>query len=104
MRSLRPLAPWVLVGLAGLAAFVVLLRLRGRADLFTVYLVGYAVFRFLVEFVRGNEIVFAGMTRPQLFLLALAPLAVGRYVLRNRRRHDDREPGLDPAPAAGSGR
>jgi phosphatidylglycerol---prolipoprotein diacylglyceryl transferase len=87
-----------------LLAFVVLLRLRGKADLFTLYLVGYAIFRFAVEFVRGNEVVFAGLTRPQLFLLALAPLALGRYVLRIRRKNHDGEPVLDPAaPAAGAG-
>ena len=90
-----------------LAAFVVLLRLRGKADLFTLYLVGYAIFRFGVEFVRGNEVALAGLTRPQLFLLALAPLALGRYVLRTRRKtqeaRDDGESGLDPAPATGSG-
>ena len=91
-----------------LAAFVVLLRLRGKADLFSVYLVSYAIFRLVVEVVRGNEVAFAGLTRPQLFLLALAPLALWRYVLRIRRKklgaQDDGKPGLDPAPAAGAGR
>jgi len=90
-----------------LVALLVLLKLRGKADLFTVYLVGYAIFRFGVEFVRGNEVVFAALTRPQLFLLALAPLAVWRYVLRTRRKtqeaQDDDQSGLDPAPATGTG-
>jgi prolipoprotein diacylglyceryltransferase len=62
-----------------LLALVVLLRLRDRlaapGELLSLYLVGYAAFRFAVEFVRGNEVVFAGLTRPQLFLLACAPLA-----------------------------
>jgi prolipoprotein diacylglyceryltransferase len=65
-----------------LAAFAALMRLRGRVDLFQWYLVGYAIFRFAVEFVRGNEVVFAGLTRPQLFLLALAPLAIWRISRR----------------------
>jgi phosphatidylglycerol---prolipoprotein diacylglyceryl transferase len=89
-----------------LAAFVVLLRLRGRVDLFAWYLVGYAIFRFAVEFVRGNEVVFAGLTRPQLFLLALAPLAIWRFGVRVRRKaredreaRDDGKPRLDPTPA-----
>ncbi|HEX6684820.1 MAG TPA: prolipoprotein diacylglyceryl transferase family protein [Candidatus Limnocylindrales bacterium] len=91
-----------------LAAFVVLLRLRGRVDLFATYLVGYAMFRFAVEFVRGNEVVFAGLTRPQLFLLALAPLAVwriGRWVRNreDREARDDGKPELDPARAAEAG-
>jgi phosphatidylglycerol:prolipoprotein diacylglycerol transferase len=65
-----------------LAALAVLLRLRDRVELpdalFTGYLVAYAIFRFLVEFVRGNEVVAAGLTRPQLFLLAGSPLLAWR--------------------------
>lgn len=65
-------------------AFILLWRFRDRldrpADLFTIYLVAYAVFRFLVEFVRGNEAVWAGLTRPQLFLLAMLPLLLCRVV------------------------
>ncbi|MEP7333365.1 MAG: diacylglyceryl transferase, partial [Terracoccus sp.] len=55
--------------------------------LFTLYVAGYAVFRFLVEFVRGNEVAWLGLTRPQLVLAVLAPLAVWRalVVLRNPR-------------------
>ncbi|HEY8471276.1 MAG TPA: prolipoprotein diacylglyceryl transferase family protein [Natronosporangium sp.] len=71
-----------------LAAFLVLRRLRDRlvpGELFSLYLIGYAGFRFLVEFVRGNEVVVAGLTRPQLFLLACAPLAVWHLVRQARR-------------------
>ena len=74
-----------------LAALAVLLRLRGRDwppdTLFTGYLVAYAVFRFAVEFVRGNEVVAAGLTRPQLFLLACSPLLAWRI---RRLRGDHR--------------
>jgi prolipoprotein diacylglyceryl transferase len=56
-----------------LAAFVILLHLRHRitqpGELFIVYVAGYAVFRFLVEFVRANETVWLNLTRPQWFLL-----------------------------------
>jgi len=72
-----------------LAAFAVLWWLRGRitepGELFTLYVAGYAVFRFAVEFVRGNEVVVAGMTRPQLFLLACFPLVVWHLVRQMRR-------------------
>jgi len=71
-----------------LAAFLVLRRLRDRlvpGELFSLYLIGYALFRFAVEFVRGNEVVAAGLTRPQLFLLACAPLAVWHLVRQARR-------------------
>jgi phosphatidylglycerol:prolipoprotein diacylglycerol transferase len=60
-------------------------RLTGPGELFTLYLAAYAVFRFGVEFVRGNEVVFGGMTRPQLFLLACSPLAAWHFVRRARR-------------------
>jgi phosphatidylglycerol:prolipoprotein diacylglycerol transferase len=67
-----------------LAALGALLALRGRVTapgrLFTYYLAAYAAFRFGVEFVRGNEVVWAGLTRSQLFLLALLPLTAGRLV------------------------
>jgi len=72
-----------------LAAFAVLWWLRGRitepGELFKLYIAGYAVFRFAVEFVRGNEVVFAGMTRPQLFLFACFPLVVWHLVRQTRR-------------------
>ena len=69
-------------------AFGALLALRKRitepGELFKLYLAAYAVFRFAVEFVRGNEIVWAGLTRSQLFLLALLPFIVARLVWRAR--------------------
>jgi phosphatidylglycerol:prolipoprotein diacylglycerol transferase len=72
-----------------LAAFGALWWLRDRIDrpgeLFKLYLIGYAGFRFAVEFVRGNQVAFAGLTRPQLFLLACAPLLV-LHVVRQIRR------------------
>lgn len=72
-----------------LLALAALWALRGRlaepGESFKLYLAGYAVFRFTVEFVRGNEVAFAGLTRPQLFLLAVAPL-IGRHLVRQARR------------------
>ena len=72
-----------------LGAFAALWYLRGRlpgpGELFKLYLAAYAVFRFLVEFVRGNEVAFAGLTRPQLFLLAFLPLIAWHIVRRARR-------------------
>ncbi len=53
-------------------------RLDAPGETLTLYLAGYGVFRFLVEFVRGNEVAFAGMTRPQLFLLCTVPLLLAR--------------------------
>ncbi|MEV4131297.1 prolipoprotein diacylglyceryl transferase family protein [Dactylosporangium sp. NPDC049742] len=65
-------------------AFGALLALRRKVTapgaLFKIYLAAYAAFRFMVEFVRGNEVVWAGLTRPQLFLLACLPLIVAGLV------------------------
>ena len=55
-------------------------RLQDPADLFTLYIAGYALFRFLVEFVRGNEVVWIGLTRPQIFLAVTLPLLIWRSV------------------------
>jgi prolipoprotein diacylglyceryltransferase len=89
-----------------LVALAVLLGLRGRlaapGELFSLYLVGYAAFRFGVEFVRGNEVVLAGLTRPQLFLLACAPLA-GWHVARVWRGGGYARPRTERAPGRASG-
>ena len=45
----------------------------------------YGVFRFLVELVRGNDVAWAGLTRPQLFLLVTVPLVLARIVWQARR-------------------
>ncbi|GAA1509619.1 prolipoprotein diacylglyceryltransferase [Agromyces terreus] len=65
------------------AAFAVLwfwLRHRPIAagETLTIYIAAYGVFRFFVEFVRGNEVAWMGLTRPQLFLLVTIPLLLGR--------------------------
>ncbi|MFE6997226.1 prolipoprotein diacylglyceryl transferase [Microbacterium sp. NPDC057659] len=67
------------------AAFAVLwfwLRHRPIAagETLTIYIAAYAVFRFFVEFVRGNDIAWMGLTRPQLFLLVTIPLLAARIV------------------------
>jgi len=72
------------------AMLALLLRLRRRPDLhgelFKVYLLFYAVFRFLIEFVRGNEVVWAGLTRSQLFLIPSTLLLAGYFLRRFRIR------------------
>jgi prolipoprotein diacylglyceryltransferase len=72
-----------------LVALAVLLLLRDRlgapGELFTLYLAGYATARFLLEFVRGNEVVWAGLSRPQLFLLVCLPLLAARIAVQARR-------------------
>ncbi len=68
-------------------ALALMLRWRGRlapGAMFRLYVAGYAAFRFAVEFVRGNEEVWFGLTRPQWFLLAVSPLLI-RSVVRALR-------------------
>lgn len=72
-----------------LVAFAVIwCWLRRRAlppgETFVWYVAGYGIFRFLVEFVRGNEVVWHGLTRPQLFLAVTIPLVLLRIAVRAR--------------------
>ena len=80
-----------------LAAFGWLLWLRPRmpvpGSLLTAYLAAYAVFRFGVEFTRDNEVVLAGLTRGQWFILALSPLLAWRVALLVGSTGTDRHPG-----------
>lgn len=68
-----------------LAAFALLwfwLRHRPIAagETLTLYIAAYALFRFGVEFVRGNDQAWLGMTRPQLFLLLTIPVLAARMI------------------------
>ncbi|HEX9864934.1 MAG TPA: prolipoprotein diacylglyceryl transferase family protein [Acidimicrobiia bacterium] len=71
------------------AAFVVLTRRADRfgepGDGFKLYLLGYALFRFGVEFVRDNPEMALGLTGSQVFLLATVPVGLIYYL---RRRAD----------------
>ena len=72
------------------AAFALLwfwLRHRPIAagETLTLYIAAYGLFRFFVEFVRGNEIAWAGFTRPQLFLLVTIPILLVRIAVMARR-------------------
>lgn len=78
-------------------------RLTAPGETLTLYLAAYGVFRFGVEFVRGNEVVWHGLTRPQLFLLVTVPLILARIAwqaghgayrpLTTTRRESDVSPG-----------
>jgi prolipoprotein diacylglyceryltransferase len=66
-----------------LLAFAVLWRVRRverwvEGARWVWYLLAYALFRLAVEFVRGNAVVWHGLTRGQLFLLAMLPLLAWR--------------------------
>jgi len=69
-----------------MAGLLLHLRARGafRTDLFKLYLLAYAPFRFLLEFVRGNPVVWHGLTRSQLFLIPSIPLLALTFFRRRR--------------------
>lgn len=71
----------------GVLWFVLRDRMKRPADTFVLYIAAYALFRFLVEFVRGNEVVWQGLTRPQLFLACTLPLLAARLVWMWRQGH-----------------
>ena len=58
----------------------------------TLFVAAYAIFRFFVEFVRGNEVVWLGLTRPQLFLLVTIPLILARIAWIASRGAFNRNP------------
>lgn len=83
------------------AMFGVLLALRTRmarrGDLFKIYLLSYAVFRFAVEFVRGNPPVVGGLSYSQLFLIP-STLALAVYFVVQRTRGAHRPPAFGATP------
>jgi prolipoprotein diacylglyceryltransferase len=84
-----PMHPSMLYEIAfHLAAFGLIIA-RGpllpvRGDTLKAYLLAYGVFRFGVEFVRGNEVQAMGLTGPQLVLIPLTALLVVHFARRLR--------------------
>ncbi len=68
-------------------------------ETFVWYVAAYGIFRFLVEFVRGNEEVWAGLSRGQLFLAVTVPLVLARIVVHARTESGARRPELEEATA-----
>jgi prolipoprotein diacylglyceryltransferase len=88
-------------------AFVVLWRvLRHRmqapGETLVVYLAAYGVFRFLVEFTRGDETVWGSLDRSQLFLALTVPLLLARVAWQWRRGAYALAPRHTPVELAGS--
>jgi phosphatidylglycerol---prolipoprotein diacylglyceryl transferase len=75
--------------LFNLVAAIVILRYRDRVpvpgDALKLYLLAAGIFRFLVEFVRGNEPQALGLTGPQWVLIPLVALLAIHFVRQLRR-------------------
>jgi phosphatidylglycerol---prolipoprotein diacylglyceryl transferase len=101
---LLPMHPSMLyeIGFA-LLAIPVLVWARPRipvnGDLLKAFLLAYGVFRFFVEFVRGNEVQAFGLTGPQLVLIPCVTLLAAHFV-RQAWRGVYRVPEPPPALAA----
>ncbi|GAC1563601.1 MAG: prolipoprotein diacylglyceryl transferase [Herpetosiphon sp.] len=70
-------------------------RVYVKGELLKIYLLCYALFRFDVEFVRGNQVVWAGLTRSQLFLIP-STLLLLVYFYRQWHRGVYTVPSLEP--------
>jgi prolipoprotein diacylglyceryltransferase len=55
-----------------------------RGDTLKAYLLAYGVFRFGIEFIRGNEVQWLGLTGPQLVLIPLIALLLIHFVRQLR--------------------
>ena len=71
-----------------------------RGDTLKAYLLAYGLFRFAVEFVRGNEVQAWGLTGPQIVLIPLVGLLLLHFV-RRLRSGAYRLPVPEPAAAPG---
>jgi len=85
---MHPSFLYEIVFLLGLYAALRWLRPRvgAQGDLFKIFLVVYGLFRFLVEYVRGNETFAFGLSGSQVFLLCTLPLLVAYFARRRVRR------------------
>jgi len=100
-----PMHPSMLYEIGFHTGAFALLATRGpilpvRGDTLKLYLLAYGVFRFAVEFVRGNEVQALGLTGPQLVLIPLTALLVVHFA-RQLRTHAYRLPLPNPATAGG---
>ena len=85
-----PMHPSMLYEIAfNLVAAALIIRFRHRipvqGDLLKAYLLAAATFRFLVEFVRGNEPQLGVVTGPQVVLIPLVALLIAHFVRPARR-------------------
>jgi phosphatidylglycerol:prolipoprotein diacylglycerol transferase len=86
-----PMHPSFLYEIAFHAAMVGVLgwlrpRVPVRGELLKIYLLAYAVFRFLVEFVRGNPEAWLGLSYSQLFLIPTTLLLACYFARQIARR------------------
>lgn len=99
-----PLHPSFLYEIAALLGLYAALRaLQPRIDvpgeLFKLFLLGYGGFRFVVEFVRGNDTFALGLSGSQIFLLVTMPLLLAYFARQLAHRAYSRPRVASPAVA-----
>ncbi len=82
-----PMHPSMLYEIGFLLAAAALIWRRGpllpvRGDTVRAFLLAYGLFRFGIEFIRGNEVQWFGLTGPQLVLIPLIGFLVVHFVRR----------------------
>ncbi|MEX0626988.1 MAG: prolipoprotein diacylglyceryl transferase family protein [Chloroflexota bacterium] len=84
-----PMHPSMLYEIGFHAGAFALIATRGpllpvRGDTLKAYLLAYGIFRFGIEFIRGNEVQWAGLTGPQLVLIPLVGLLMLHFARQLR--------------------
>jgi prolipoprotein diacylglyceryltransferase len=74
-------------------------RVPVPGDLLKLYLLAAFAFRFLVEFVRGNEVQAFGLTGPQIVLIPMTAWVVVHFIRRYRSAGWSIPPAPRPTPA-----
>ena len=102
-----PMHPSMLYEIAfNVIAAAVIVRYRDRVtvpgDGLRLYLLAAGVFRFLVEFVRGNEPQALGLTGPQWVLIPIIGLLIAHFVRQWRRGAYAVPPAPVPLPLGGT--
>ncbi|MFN8160284.1 MAG: prolipoprotein diacylglyceryl transferase [Solirubrobacterales bacterium] len=103
-QTVHPTPVYETVAMSFCALLLWQLRDRYRKGiLFAIYLIYAGAERFLVEFLRRNDRVLAGLTQAQLESLAMLVAGVV-WILVVHRRHGTvaKRPGGEPAPATGA--
>jgi phosphatidylglycerol:prolipoprotein diacylglycerol transferase len=103
-----PMHPSMLYEIAfNVVAALVIVRYQDRVpvpgEALKLYLLAAAIFRFLVEFVRGNETQALGLSGPQWVLIPLVGLLVFHFVRQWRRAAYHVPPAPQPVPLGGAG-
>ncbi len=61
-------------------------KIKYDGQVFWVGILAYSIYRYLIEYLRTNPVIFLGLTHAQLFSLVCAELALGVLIYNRRKR------------------